>query len=54
MAGISTILVRIALTAQKPFNIYFALTAVLFGVLLMALFVFYNQKMVIVENDELN
>jgi hypothetical protein len=41
---ISTILVRIALTAQKPFNIYFALTSVLFGVLLMALFVFYNQK----------
>ena len=41
---ISTILVRIALTAEKPFTIYFALTAVLFGVLLMALFVFYNQK----------
>lgn len=41
---ISTILVRIALTAEKPFTIYFALTAVLFGVLLIALFVFYNQK----------
>jgi hypothetical protein len=41
---ISTILVRIALTAEKPFNIYFALTAVFFGVLLIALFVFYNQK----------
>ena len=41
---ISTILVRIALTAEKPFTIYFALTAVLFGVLLMALFVFYNKK----------
>lgn len=41
---ISTILVRIALTAEKPFTIYFALTAVLFGVLLMALFAFYNQK----------
>jgi hypothetical protein len=51
---ISTILVRIALTAQKPFNIYFALTAVLFGVLLMALFVFYNQKLVNTEGDELN
>jgi hypothetical protein len=51
---ISTILVRIALTAQKPFNIYFALTAVLFGVLLMALFVFYNQKAVNTEGDELN
>lgn len=51
---ISTILVRIALTAQKPFNIYFALTAVLFGVLLMALFVFYNQKVVNTEGDELN
>jgi hypothetical protein len=51
---ISTILVRIALTAQKPFNVYFALTAVLFGVLLMALFVFYNQKMAHVESDELN
>lgn len=49
---ISTILVRIALTAQKPFNIYFALTAVLFGVLLMALFVFYNQKVVNTEGDE--
>ncbi len=49
---ISTILVRIALTAQKPFNIYFALTAVLFGVLLMALFVFYNQKAVNTEGDE--
>ena len=41
---ISTILVRIALTAEKPFNVYFALTAVFFGVLLLALFVFYNQK----------
>jgi hypothetical protein len=41
---ISTILVRIALTAEKPFNIYFALVSLLFGVLLMALFVFYNQK----------
>ncbi len=41
---ISTILVRIALTAEKPFNLYFALTALLLGVLLMALFVFYNQK----------
>jgi hypothetical protein len=51
---ISTILVRIALTAQKPFNIYFALTAVLFGVLLMALFVFYNQKVVKNEGDEFN
>ena len=49
---ISTILVRIALTAQKPFNIYFALTAVLFGVLLMALFVFYNQKVANTEGDE--
>jgi hypothetical protein len=51
---ISTILVRIALTAQKPFNIYFALTAVLFGVLLMALFVFFNQNAVNTEGDELN
>jgi len=41
---ISTILIRIALTAEKPFNIFFAVTAMLFGVLLMALFVFYNQK----------
>jgi hypothetical protein len=41
---ISTILVRIALTAEKPFNIYFALTAVLFGTILMGLFVFYNKK----------
>ena len=41
---ISTILVRISLTAQKPFTIYFALTAVLFGVMLMALSIFYNQK----------
>jgi hypothetical protein len=41
---ISTILVRIALTAEKPFNIYFAISAVLFGVLLVALFVFYNQN----------
>lgn len=51
---ISTILVRIALTAQKPFNIYFALTAVLFGVLLMALFVFYSQKVGNTEGDEIN
>jgi hypothetical protein len=51
---ISTILVRIALTAQKPFNIYFALTAVLFGVLLMVLFVFYNQKVPNTEGDELH
>ena len=49
---ISTILVRIALTAQKPFNIYFALTALLFGVLLMVLFVFYNQKVVNTEGEE--
>jgi hypothetical protein len=41
---ISTVLVRIALTAEKPFNIYFAVTAMLFGVVLMALFLFYNQK----------
>jgi hypothetical protein len=41
---ISTILVRIALTAAKPFNILFSLTAVLFGVLLIGLFVFFNQK----------
>ncbi len=41
---ISTILVRIALTAEKPFNLYFSVIAMLFGVLLMALFVFYNQK----------
>ncbi len=41
---ISTILVRIALTAEKPFSIYFALIALLLGVLLMALFVFYNQQ----------
>jgi hypothetical protein len=51
---ISTILVRIALTAQKPYNIYFALTAVLFGVLLMALFVFFNQNAVNAEGDEFN
>lgn len=49
---ISTILVRIALTAQKPFNIYFALTSVLFGVLLMALFVFYNRKVGYTEGVE--
>lgn len=39
---ISTILIRIALTAEKPFNIYFSLTAVLFGVFLIALFVMFN------------
>ncbi len=43
---ISTILVRIALTAEKPFNMFFALIALLLGVLLMALFWFYNQKQV--------
>lgn len=41
---ISTILVRIALTAERPFTVYFALMGVLFGVLLIALFAFYNQK----------
>jgi hypothetical protein len=41
---ISTILIRIALTAQKPFNIYFSLTAVLFGVFLIALFVMFNAR----------
>ncbi len=55
---ISTILARIALTADKPFNIYFALTSVLFGVSLMALFIFYNQKTlnndVITEGDDFN
>ena len=40
---ISTILVRISLTAPKPFNIYFSLAAVLFGVLLIALFVYFSQ-----------
>jgi hypothetical protein len=39
---ISTILIRIALTASKPFNIYFSFTAVLFGVCLIALFVMFN------------
>jgi hypothetical protein len=39
---ISTILIRIALTATKPFNIYFSFTAVLFGVCLIALFVLFN------------
>jgi hypothetical protein len=41
---ISTILIRIALTAQKPFNIYFSLTSVLFGVFLIALFVMFNSR----------
>lgn len=41
---ISTILVRISLTADKPFTIYLSLIAVLFGVLLIALFAFYNHK----------
>ena len=41
---ISTILIRIALTAEKPFNIYFSLTAVLFGVFLIALFVLFNSR----------
>lgn len=51
---ISTILVRIALTAEKPFTIYFALTAVLFGVLLMALFAFFNQKLKRESTEVLN
>lgn len=42
---ISTILIRIALTADKPFNIYFSLTAVLFGVFLIGLFVLFNSKL---------
>ncbi len=41
---ISTILIRIALTAEKPFNIYFSLTAVLFGVFLIGLYVLFNSK----------
>ncbi len=41
---ISTILVRVSLTAERPFTIYFALIAVLFGVMLIALFAFYNNK----------
>jgi hypothetical protein len=41
---ISTILIRIALTAEKPFNIYFSLTAVLFGVFLIGLYVMFNSK----------
>jgi hypothetical protein len=52
---ISTILVRISLTAEKPFNLYFALTAVLFGVLLIALFLFYNRSIHLkneIVNDE--
>lgn len=49
---VSTILVRIALAAEKPFSIYFALTAVGFGVLLMALFVFYNQQTQHVPDSE--
>ncbi len=45
---ISTILVRIALTAPKPFNIYFSLTAIFFGVLLITFFVFFMQ---IIKNE---
>jgi hypothetical protein len=51
---ISTILVRIALTAEKPFSVYFALIALLLGVLLMALFLFYNQKSVGESGDGLD
>jgi hypothetical protein len=50
---ISTILIRIALTAEKPFNIYFSLTAVLFGVLLVGLFVLFNANSERKEADNL-
>jgi hypothetical protein len=49
---ISTILVRIALTAEKPFSVYFAVIALLLGVLLMALYVFYNQQPGLAESDD--
>jgi hypothetical protein len=50
---ISTILIRIALTAEKPFNIYFSLTAVLFGVCLIGLYVMFNSKFVKRDSNSL-
>jgi hypothetical protein len=50
---ISTILVRIALTASKPFNIYFSLTALLFGVCLIGLYVYFNQGDISDEKKEM-
>lgn len=42
---ISTILIRIALTAEKPFNIYISLCAMLLGVLLMILYLFHSNRL---------
>lgn len=42
---ISTILIRIALTAEKPHNIYLFVTAMLLGVALMVLYLFHNNRL---------
>ena len=41
---ISTILIRIALAADKPFNVYISILAMLFGVLLLLLYLLYNNR----------
>lgn len=42
---ISTVLIRIALTAEKPHNIYLSITAMLLGVMLMLLYLFHNNRL---------
>ncbi len=42
---ISTILIRIALTAEKPYDIYLYTSAMLLGVVLMLLYLFKNDRL---------
>ena len=47
---ISTILIRIALTAEKPYDIYLYTSAMLLGVILMVLYLFKNNRLFSKEN----
>ena len=51
---ISTILIRIALTADKPYNIYLSISAMLLGVMLMLLYLFHNNRLFHAPPDKSN
>lgn len=42
---ISTILIRIALTAEKPFNIYISVCAMMLGAILMILYLYQSNRL---------
>jgi hypothetical protein len=49
---ISTILIRIALTAHKPYNIYISISAMLLGVILMLLYLFHSNRLFSAPEEE--